>query len=126
MLLLFLHIDRTENNSLVTMLAVVLVCILVFLTLITAIVVVIYLIFKKKGKRKRKLPEHVYDSVTPPPISTHSSLSGATNLDYDEVKTTSDSTATQFELTDNVAYNSFKPPAAAENSPNTGSTVANL
>ena len=121
-----MHIDRTENNSLVTVLAVVLVCILVFLALIMAVVVVICLIFKKKGKRKRKLPEHVYDSVSPPP-NTHPSLSEATSLDYDEVKTTSDSTATQFELTDNVAYNSFKPPpAAAETNPSTGSTVADL
>ena len=121
-----MHIDHTGNNSLVTVLAVVLVCILVFLTSIMATVVVICLIFKKKCKRKRKLPEHVYDSVTPPPISTHHSLSEATNLDYDEVKITSDSTTTQFELTDNVAYNSFKPPSTAETNPNTGSTVADL
>ena len=104
-----------ETNSLITGLAVVLVCILVFLTLIMATVVVICLIFKK-GKRNNRLPEHVYDSVSLPP-STHSSLSEARNLDYEEVEMTSHSTTTQFDLTDNVAYNSFKPPAAA--APNT-------
>ena len=109
------------------MLAAVLVCILVFSASITAIVMVICLIIKK-GKRKKQLPEHVYDSVSPPPKSAHPSLSEATNLDYDEVKITSDSAATKFELTKNAAYTSFKPTAAPadENASNTESTPADV
>ena len=82
----------------------------------------------KKGKRKKQLPEHVYDSVSPPSKSAHPSLSAATNLDYDEVKITSDSSATKFELTKNAAYSSFKPTAAAadENASNTESTPVDL
>ena len=64
---------------------------------------------KKKGKKKEQPPEHIYDSVSLPP-SALPSLSGATNLDYDEVATTNCSD-TQFEFTKNTAYGSFKPPA---------------
>ena len=90
------------------MLAVVIVCVLVPLMSITAIMIICLLF--KKGKRKKQVPENTYDSVSLPP-SALPSLSEATNLDYDEVKTVTD---TQFELTKNAAYSSFKPPSAAE------------
>ena len=116
-----------ENNSTVTVLAVVLSCIVVFLTVIVAIVIVICFVFKKKSKRKMlDLQEHVYDSVSMPALSTHTFVSKSTNLaDYDDVKKSSDS---KFELSDNIAYGSYKPLSAAETTPNTDleSTAADL
>jgi hypothetical protein len=97
-----------ENNSLATVLAVVLVCILILTTAIVITIVICLLI--KKSKRKKQLPdmpEHIYDSVSWPP-SAHPSLSGATNDDYDDVKAASDA---WLELTKNRC---FKPPSAAE------------
>jgi hypothetical protein len=99
-----------ENNSLATVLAVVLACIL---TLTTAIVIIIVIcIFFKKSKRKPceqlpDMPEHIYESVSWPP-SAHLSLSEATDDDYVDVKATSDA---WLELTKNSC---FKPPSAAE------------
>jgi hypothetical protein len=97
-------------------LPVVLACILISIAAITTVIIILCLLFKK-GKRKKQLPEHTYDYVSPPP-SAHLSLSDATNLDYDEIKATGDA---QFELTKNAAYCSFKPPSAAETTPNTES-----
>ena len=99
-----MHTDDTENNSFATVPTVVLVCILVPLTLIMAIMVVICLLFKK-GKKKKELPEHTYDSVSLPP-SALPSLSGTTNLDYDEV-TTTNCGDTQFEC---FVYNNLVKP----------------
>ena len=108
------------------MLVVVLVGTLAFFSMIAAFILVIHFVFKKKNKRKiLNLQEHVYESVLQPP-STLITFSEPAKLDsdlYDEVKTTSFSTATQFELTDNEAYHSSpsKPraPLEAEVAPGT-------
>ena len=102
----------------------VLVCTLVFLSMIAAFTVVTCFVFKKKNKRRiLNLQEHIYESISQPP-STLVTFSEPAKLDsdlYDEVETTSFSTATQFELTDNEAYHNSpsKPPPEAEVAPGT-------
>lgn len=100
------------------MLIVGLVSTLAFFTVLAVFTIVICFVFKKKKRNNLNLQEHVYESVLQPP-STLVAFSEPSKLDtdlYDEVKTTSCSTATQFELTDNKAYcsSSSKPPAADE------------
>ena len=111
-----------ENNSIITVLAVVLVSTLAFFTLIAAVTIVACFVFKKNRKRKiLNLPEHIYESVSLPPTTLVTFSEPGCDL-YDEVKTTSGSTATKFELIDNESYSSSKPPAAAENAPSAEST----
>ncbi len=99
---------ESDNNSTITVVVAVLVSILALLTVMAAftIIIVITCFVKKKKERKiLNLPNHVYESVLQPP-STLVTFSKLSNLDadlYDKVKTTSCSTATQFELTDNEA-----------------------
>ena len=114
-----------ESNSTITLLAVVLVCTLAFLVLITAASIVAYFIYKKQSKRKiLNIQEHVYESVSLPP-TTLVTFSEPAKMEcdlYDDVKTASDSTATEFELMDNKAYSSSEPPPpAAEVAPDTES-----
>ena len=95
------------------MLTVVLVSTLAFFTLIAAVTIVACFVFKKKRKRKiLNLPEHVYESVSLPPTTLVTFSEPGCDL-YDEVKITSGSTTTKFELIDNEAYSSSKPAAAA-------------
>ena len=124
---LFICVDlpkSAENNSIITVLAVVLVSTLALFTLITAVTIVTCFVFKKKRKRKiLNLQEHVYESVSLPPTTLVTFSEPASGCDlHDEAKTTSGSTATKFEMIDNEAYSSSKPPAVAENDPNTEST----
>ena len=106
------------------MLIVVLVCILIFLTVIAAIVIVICFVFKKKSKRK--IQEHVYDSVSSPP-SVFTSLSKSTKLaDCESDDAKQKFSDPKVELTDNIAYGSFKPLSTSETTPNAESTTADL
>ena len=79
---------------------------------------VICFVVKKKKKEIKSLnpQEHVYESVSQPP-STLVTFSEPSKLDtdvyYDEVKSISCSTFTQFELKASCS-NSFKPPAAED------------
>ena len=123
---LFFCVDlpkSAENNSIITVLAVVLVSTLAFFILILAVTIVACFVFKKKRKRKiLNLQEHVYESVSLPPTTLVTFSEPGCDL-YDEVKTISGSTPTKLELIDNEAYNSSKPAAAAvENDPITEST----
>ena len=75
-------------------------------------------VFKKKRRKSLHLQEHMYESVSQPP-GTLVTFSEPSKLDtdslYDEVtKTSSCSTATQFELTDNKAYCSSSSKLPAE------------
>ena len=64
------------------------------------------------------MQEHMYDSVSVPAPSTHTSVSKSKKLaDFDDVKKLSSDS--KFELVDNVAYGSSKPLSAAETTPNT-------
>ena len=101
------------------MLVVVLVCILVFLTVVVVSVVIVMCFILKKNKRKAlDLQEHVYDSVSVPAQSAQASVSKSVKLtDDDEVK--EPSVPQKFELSDTVAYGSYKPLSAAETTPNT-------
>ena len=113
--------ESAENGSTIniTVLIVGLVSTLAFFTVLVAFTLVIYFKFKKKKRKKSlNLQEHIYESVLQPP-STLVTFSEPSKLDtdslYDEVKTTSCSTATQFELTDNEAYcSSFSKPPVEE------------
>ena len=98
---------------------VVVLCILVFLTLIAVIVVIVMCFILKKNKRKAlDLQEHVYDSVSIPAPSTQTLVSKSVKLTVDdEVK--EPSVPQKFELTDNVAYGSYKPLPAAETTTST-------
>ena len=109
--------ESTENSSTIrTVLVVVLLSTLAFLTVMAAFIIVIFVFKKKKERIIQNLPEHVYESVLQPPGTlVTSSKPSKLNADlHDDVKTTSCSTATQFELIDNDAYcsSSFKPPSA--------------
>ena len=115
--LLFCTDLPTESSTIdITVLIVGLVSTLVFFTVLTVSTIVVCFVFKKKRRKSLNLQEHVYESVLQPP-RTLVTFSEPSKLDtdslYDKVKTTSCSTATQFELTDNKAYcsSSSKPPA---------------
>ena len=118
--------ESTENGSTIrTVLVVVLMSTLAFLTVTAAFIIVLFVCKKKKERKIQNLPEHVYESVPvlqPPGTLVTSSKPSKPNADLrDNVKITSCSTATQFELTDNNAYcsSSFKPPAENEVAPGT-------
>ena len=110
---------------------VVLLSTLAFLTVMAAFIIVIFVFKKKKERIIQNLPEHIiYESVLQPPAGTLVTSSKPSKLSadlHDDVKTTSCSTATQFELTDNDAYrsSSFKPPSA-ENEVAPGTDLAHL
>ena len=94
--------------------------IVVFLTFMTIIMIMTYIVVKKRHKRKVKLPEHVYESV-PLPQCTVTSSPEPIKLDGDEG-------TDSIELTENEAYSTIKPQAAAaaETALNTESTAADL
>ena len=117
-----------ENTNIVTVLIVVVVCILVFLTVIAAIVIVICFVLKKKSKRKiLDLQERAYESVSPPPSVYTTSLSKSTKfIDCESDDTKQKTFDSKVELTDNVAYGSFKPLSTADATPNSVSTTADL
>jgi hypothetical protein len=102
-----------------TVLVVVLVSILVFFAVIVAIIVIVMCFVLMKYKQKvLDLQEHVYDSVSVPAPSTRALVSKSTKLTDDEdIK--EPSVSQKFELTDNLAYGSYKPLSAAGTAPNT-------
>ena len=119
--LIFVDLTKSEeSNSPITLLAVGLVCTLAFFVLITAASIVVCFVYKKKNKRKiLDMQEHVYESVSLPP-TTLVTFSEPAKMEcdlYDDVKTASGSTATEFELMDNEAYSSSMPPPATEVTP---------
>ena len=107
-----------ENNSIITVLVAGLVSTLAFLSLVAIFTMVMCFVVKKKMKERNSLnpQEHVYESVLQPPgtlVTFSESSKLDTDLDHNEVKTTSCSTAAHFELTDNkpCCSSSSKPPA---------------
>ena len=107
----------SENSNNITVLVVVLICILVLLIVIVVSVVIV-MCFILKEIKTLDLQEHVYDSVSVPAPSTQALISKSVKLtDDNEVK--EPSVPQKFELSDNVAYGSYKPLSAAETTPNT-------
>ena len=86
------------------------------------------LCIKKKSKRKiLDLQECTYDSVSPPPSVYTTSLSKSTKFADCESDDTKQKTSDfKVELTENVAYGSFKPLSTADATPNSASTTADL
>ena len=86
--------------------------------IVVSVVIVMCFILKKNKRKAVDLQEHVYDSVSVPAPSTQAIVSKSVKLtDDDEVK--EPSVPQKFELSDNVAYGSYKPLSAAETTPNT-------
>ena len=100
----FIDLAKPGGNS-NTEIAVVLACTVVLCTIIAAIMLLICIAFKMKARRMINLPEHEYESVSLPPNTITTSIEPI-KFDYN--------TDTQFELTENEAYGTVKPPPAAE------------
>ena len=101
----------TEINSTIIVVAVAMACTIAFLILITAIMIMICIVLKKKAKKSKEQKQDV--SVFTEPMKCDWTPEPSDENVYDEIKEIFEST-TQFVLTDNEAYSSFKPSAAAE------------